>query len=334
MRARVFIDGQEGTTGLSIRQRLAERDDIELIEIEEDRRKDPEARRECSLAADVTVLCLPDEAARDAAAWASEAGTRLLDASSAHRTDPAWAYGLPELADGQRERIAGARAVCVPGCYATGAVLLLRPLVDAGWVPASTPVSVFALSGYSGGGKSLIERWEDPAHGLLDLPYSAPYALDRVHKHIPEIRFYSGLDEEPLFRPSVGPFRCGMRVEIGLHRDALSGTDGAALWRALAERYTGEDFVDVVEMEESLPRYYETRLDPLRCNGTNRIELHVLPNPGGHVLLVGLLDNLGKGAGGAAVQNLNLMLGIEEGRGLTRSPEPGSDAPRPVSPRH
>ncbi|MCE2391366.1 MAG: N-acetyl-gamma-glutamyl-phosphate reductase [Proteobacteria bacterium] len=322
MGARVFIDGQEGTTGLSIRQRLAERDDIELVEIDERRRKHPAARRDCSRAADVCVLCLPDEAAREAAAWASEDGTRLLDASSAHRTDPGWVYGLPELVEGQRERIADSRAVCVPGCYATGALLLLRPLVDSGQLPASTPVGVFALSGYSGGGKSLISRWENPANALLELPYSAPYALDREHKHIPEIRHYSGLEKAPLFRPSVGPFRCGMRVEIGLHREALGGAGGAALWELLAERYAAEPFVEVAGFEDSLPRYYETRFDPLRCNGTNRIELHVLPNPGGHMLLVALLDNLGKGAGGAAVQNLNLMLGVEEERGLGPSSAP------------
>lgn len=315
MAARVFIDGQAGTTGLRIHELLSARRDLEWIEIDPAKRKDPAARRECLAAADVALLCLPDDAAREAVALASGLSTRILDASTAHRVTPGWEYGLPELARGQREAIARSARVSNPGCYPTCTALLLRPLVDAGLLETTLPLQIHALSGYSGGGRSKIERWQDPATGLAALPYEAPYALDRVHKHVPEIARYARLAVEPQFVPNVGPFECGMRVLIPLHARQLAGTSGKQLHEALAERYAGERFVRVLPIAEPLGED-ERAFNPETCNGTNRIDLHAVPNPAGHVLLVALVDNLGKGAAGAAVQNLNLMLGFPEDTGL------------------
>jgi N-acetyl-gamma-glutamyl-phosphate reductase len=273
MRARIFLDGSAGTTGLRIRELLAARADLDVQVLSEEARKDPAARRDALRAADLAILCLPDEAAREVAAWAEDAPVRLIDASTAHRVAEGWVYGLPELAPGQREAIAAAKRVSNPGCWPTGFLLLVRPLVDAGLLAPDAPLTVHGLSGYSGGGKPLIEKWEDPARGLLSLVYEAPYALAARHKHIAEMLRWSGLATEPQFVPAVGPFRCGMRVEIPLPA-------------ALDER----------------------SFDPQACNGTDRVDLHVVPHASGHVLLVAILDNLGKGAAGAAVQNLELML--------------------------
>ena len=213
----VYIDGHVGTTGLRIRDWLAGRRDIEVSTLDEDRRKDVAARRAAIEAADLTVLCLPDDAAREAAQWAAECGARLIDASTAHRVADRWTYGLPELDAGRRDAIREARFVANPGCYASAFILLTRPLVDAGLLPHDAPVSIHALSGYSGGGRGLIEKWESPDQGLGSLPYEAPYALGARHKHIPEMVAYSGLTVEPQFVPAVGPFRCGMRVEVPIH---------------------------------------------------------------------------------------------------------------------
>lgn len=316
MRPRVYIDGHVGTTGLRIREWLAERDDLELLTLPDQRRKDPDARRERILAADLAVLCLPDEAAREAADWVRDNPTRLIDASTAHRVAEGWVYGLPELEPNRRAALRGAKLVANPGCYPTAVILLLRPLVDAGLLRSEAPITVHALSGYSGGGRPLIEKWEDPAGGLSSLAYEAPYALDRVHKHVPEMMNYAGLTREPQFIPAVGPFRCGMRVQIPIHAELLAGgDDGKRVWGVLRDRYAGEPFVRVMPLAEPLG-VHERSLDPTACNDTNRIHLHVLPHPSGHVLLVGILDNLGKGAGGAAIQNLNLMLGCAETAGL------------------
>jgi N-acetyl-gamma-glutamyl-phosphate reductase len=315
MAAKIFIDGQAGTTGLRIRELIAARRDLELIEVDPARRKDPAARRECLAEADVAVLCLPDDAAREAVALGEGLETRVLDASTAHRVASGWVYGLPELAPGQREAIAGARRVSNPGCYPTCTSLLLRPLVDAGLLAPATPLSIHALSGYSGGGRAKIERWQDPALGLARLAYEAPYALDRVHKHVAEMTRHARLELDPWFVPAVGPFECGMRVQIPLHARALAGASGKQLHEALGARYAREPFVRVLPIAEPLGED-ERLFDPEVCNGTNRIDLHVVPNPAGHVLLVALVDNLGKGAAGAALQNLNLMLGLPEASGL------------------
>jgi N-acetyl-gamma-glutamyl-phosphate reductase len=313
--SRIFIDGEAGTTGLRIRELLAARPELERIEIEPARRKDPAARRECLAAADVAVLCLPDAAARETAALAEGLATRLLDASTAHRIASGWVYGLPELMPEQRRAIASARRVSNPGCYPTCTTLLLRPLVDAGLLAPGVPLVIHALSGYSGGGRAKIERWRDPALGLERLPFEAPYALDRVHKHVPEMSLHARLETDPQFIPAVGPFECGMRVEIPLHARLLEGASAKQLHEALAARYAGERFVRVLPVAEAVSED-ERVFDPTLCNGTNRIDLHVVPNPAGHVLLVALLDNLGKGAAGAALQNLNLMLGLPEDAGL------------------
>jgi N-acetyl-gamma-glutamyl-phosphate reductase len=317
MAPKVFVDGHVGTVGLRIHERLAERSDVELLTLAPERRKEVSARRERVAEADLAVLCLPDDAAREAAAWAESADTRVLDASAAHRVAEGWVFGLPELLPGQRSAIAGAPRVTNPGCYASAVILLTRPLFDAGLLPVDVPLTIHALSGYTGGGRQLIERWEDPLGGLLGLSYEAPYALDHVHKHVPEIRCHAGMAREPHFVPAVGPFACGMRVEIPLHADVLSrGSSGKVLWGAIQERYDAEAFVRVVPIQEPM-RADERSFDPEACNGTNRIDLHVLPHPSGHVLLVAVLDNLGKGASGVAIQNLNLRPGFDEERSLS-----------------
>ncbi len=310
MRPRIFLDGSVGTTGLRIRDLLESRQDVELTALSETERKDPAARRTAVRAADVAVLCLPDDAAREAAAWAEGASVRLLDASTAHRVAEGWVYGLPELAPGQREAIRVAKLVSNPGCYPTAFLLLVRPLVDASLLAPDAPLTVHALSGYSGGGKPMIGKWEDPANALLELPFEAPYALGARHKHVPEMLRWSGLTSEPQFVPAVGPFRCGMRVELPLHAGLLrGGADGKKVWDTLHARYDGERAVRVLPLVDAAT-LDERSFDPRACNGTNRIDLHVVPSVTGHLLLVAVLDNLGKGAAGAAVQNLELMLGL------------------------
>ncbi|MGD8859037.1 MAG: N-acetyl-gamma-glutamyl-phosphate reductase [Myxococcales bacterium] len=312
----VFIDGQAGTTGLRIHQLLANRTDLRVVSIDPERRKDPAARAEMLNGCDAAILCLPDDAAREAVALIEHPGVAVVDASTAHRVADDWQYGLPELLPGQREAIAGSKRIANPGCYPTGTSLLLRPLVDAELLPADFPLTVHALSGYSGGGRALIEKWEGGDPGLASLPFEAPYALGRRHKHIPEMRKYAGLKHEPQFVPAVGPFRSGMRIEIPVHCSLLpSGVDATALHGTLFERYRDEACVRVLPLEE-VQSVNERTFDPRVCEGTNRIELHVLPNAAGHVLLVAILDNLGKGASGAAVQNLNLALGLDELAGL------------------
>lgn len=312
----VFVDGDAGTTGLRIRELLAGRTDLERLEIAPERRKDPVARAELLNAADVSILCLPDDAAREAVAAIRNPRARMIDASTAHRVDPSFVYGLPEIAPGQREAIAGAPRVSNPGCWPTCVSLLVRPLVDAGLLPPSTPLAVHGLSGYTGGGKAMIARWEAPEHGLSQLPFEAPYALDRRHKHLPEMRENGRLARAPQFVPAVGPFRCGMRVQLPLPAGLLpAGSDAAALHAALHARYRDDRFIVVHPLGGELAGE-ERALDPTACNGTNRVDLRVLQHPDGHVLLVSILDNLGKGASGAAVQNLNLMLGLPEDTGL------------------
>ena len=315
MPPKVYIDGHVGTTGLRIREWLAGRNDIELLTVAEAQRKSDAARRAVLAEADVAILCLPDAASREAAGWAAYTDTRLIDASTAHRVEDGWVYGLPELQPDQREAIRQAKYVANPGCYPSAFLLLVRPLLDAGLIAKQIPVSIHALSGYSGGGRPLIEKWEDAELGLGSLVYEAPYALERVHKHVPEMTKYSLLDCGPHFVPAVGPFRCGMRVQVPLHTSLLQCGAGDTIREVLRERYRHEPFVRVLPNEPP-PETNEHSFDPQACNDTNRIDLHVTPHPAGHVLLVAILDNLGKGACGVAIQNLNLMLGLPETTGL------------------
>ena len=313
---RIFIDGHAGTTGLRIREWLANREDLELWTLDETERKSEPARKKAIAETDLTLLCLPDEAAKMAATWAAESGARLIDASSSHRIADGWVYGLPELKKDQRDSIRNARFVTNPGCYASAFITLVRPLVDAGLIPPHAALAIHGLSGYTGGGKTLIERWESPDAGRVGLLYEAPYALERIHKHIPEMQRYCRLAQAPLFVPAVGPFPCGMRVQVPIHESLLAnGATGEAVWQTLTNRYQGEAFVEVAPFVGLAP-IDDFALDPTRLKDTNRIELHVLPNAAGHVLLVALLDNLGKGASGVAIQTLNLMLGLGETTGL------------------
>ena len=317
MTPKLYIDGQAGTTALRVRDWLAGRDDLEVVVLPEENRKEPAARRQALQSADIVLLCLPDDAAKETTAWLADSPAKILDASTAHRVSEGWVYGLPELAAGQRERIARAKRVANPGCYSSAVILLVRPLVDAGLIAPDTAFSIHALSGYSGGGRALIERWEDPKRQLLKLPHEAPYSISKVHKHIPEIMRYGGLSSEPQFLPAVGPFRCGLRVQVTIPAKALpkSGT-GKAMWEALAARYENEAFVKVEPLADP-SEADEFTFDPQAHNNTNRISLRVLPHASGHVVLMARLDNLGKGAAGVAIQCLNLMLGVPEGTGLT-----------------
>ena len=316
MAPKIYIDGQAGTTALRIREWLAGRKDIEIVILPDELRKDPIARKKALQDASIVVLCLPDDASREAAAWLADAPARILDASTAHRVSEGWVYGLPELKSGQREEIAGARRVANPGCYASAVILLIRPLVDAGLLTSDVPLSIHALSGYSGGGRSMIERWEDPGKNLTHLPHEAPYSIGKLHKHIPEVMRYGELTTEPQFLPNVGPFRCGMRVEIMIPAKSLSkSTTGEAMWKTLKTRYEKELFVDVEALTDT-SEANESSFDPQAFNDTNRISLRVLPHQSGHIILTARLDNLGKGAAGVAIQNLNLMLGVAENTGL------------------
>ena len=325
MTAKVFIDGAAGTTGLEIRDRLAGRSDIELISIPETRRKEASARAEALNAADAVILCLPDDAAREAVALIDNPRVKVIDASTAHRTAADWAFGFAELEPGQRELLGKATRVSNPGCYPTGTIALLRPLVDAGIIPADYPISINATSGYSGGGKGLIAEFEEPAPtGTYDA--FRVYGLNLAHKHLPEMAAHAGLAHAPVFAPAVGRFAQGMIVEVPLQLWALPGRPSPAdLHGALQAWYQGERFVDVASREACADLQktragaggYVADLDPEALNGTNRMRLYVFGSADGRqARLIAQLDNLGKGASGAAVQNLNLMLGLEEGAGL------------------
>jgi N-acetyl-gamma-glutamyl-phosphate reductase len=303
----VFIDGEAGTTGLGIRKRLELLPEIILRSLPAAQRKDPSARQDMMAACDLVVLCLPDDAAREATALAGALDSdtpKLLDASTAHRVDPEWTYGFPEIAPDQPRKIATSRKVSNPGCYPTGAIGLLRPLVEAGLIPPDYPITISAVSGYSGGGRSLIE-----AHDREGGPAFELYALGLEHKHLPEIERFAGLSRRPIFMPSTGHFRQGMLVSIPLHLDDLPGRPaGADLREALRAFYEGSEHVTVAVGSTA------DKLEPEALNGTNRLDLYVCANEARrHAVLVAQLDNLGKGASGAAVQNLRLMLDLDSG---------------------
>jgi N-acetyl-gamma-glutamyl-phosphate reductase len=313
----VFIDGEHGTTGLQIRARLQGRSDLTLLTLPEQDRKDAAARRALVNRADVAILCLPDEAARETVALIDSPRTRVIDASSAHRTAPGWVYGFPELARPQRAAVAAARRVTNPGCYPTGFLALVRPLRERGLLPADARLTAHAVSGYSGGGRRMIERFEQPAPGERPQAY-CDYGLTLAHKHVPEMKQHGLLEHAPLFSPAVGFFRQGMLVHVPLHADALpQPVTAERLHAAYEEHYRGEPFVTVRPLNDASALRDGTFLEPEALNGSNRLEVFVFANAAvRQVLLVARLDNLGKGASGAAVQNLNLMLGLQETAGL------------------
>ena len=314
MTPKVYVDGQEGTTGLRIHEVLAGRPDIELLRIAPERRKDSAERARLLNAADAAFLCLPDAAAREAASLVTNPRTCLIDASTAHRTHADWVFGLPELAPAQRDRLRAAKRIANPGCHASAFILLLRPLVDAGLVPRELPLSAMSITGYSGGGKKMIEQYEArPVDPALTAP--RPYALTLAHKHVPEMMAHTGLAVPPLLMPVVANFYKGLSVSVPLHFSQLPPQASAeAIHAALASRYAGERFVRVLPLRDAdtLANGY---FDVQACNDTNRADLFVFASDT-QAMLVARLDNLGKGASGAAVQAMNVHLGVDEALGL------------------
>ena len=340
----IFVDGQEGTTGLKIHEMLAPRDDLEVLPITLEKRKDPSERARLINEADLVFLCLPDAASREAVAMVTNPSTRVIDASAAFRTDPTWVYGLPELGKGQRERIRSAKRLANPGCHATAFILLVRPLVDAGLIPKGASLSATSITGFSGGGRKMIEDYEAAYRAALEsrslkaspplgsssgvlatqrpgvpeifsIEHAAPrpYAMGLTHKHLPEMTLHGGLRTEPVFMPVVGPFYQGLTVSVSL---AGGGSGfGEGLHACLHSRYAGEPFVRVLPLADKAVLEHGF-FDSQRCNQTNLAELYVFENGRGQALLMACIDNLGKGASGAAVQNMNLMLGIDETAGL------------------
>ena len=306
MKPKIFIDGEHGTTGLQIRARLAERDNIELISVPTDRRKDPAARAEYLNAADVAILCLPDDAAKESVALIDNAKTRVIDASTAHRVAEGWTYGFAEMDRDQSGAIAAAKRVANPGCWPQGPIATLRPLIKAGLLPADYPVTMSGISGYSGGGRTMIEDYEAMGEGA---PEFFPYGLTFKHKHVPELKAYAGLTHDPLMQPVVGNFAQGMITMVPLQLGLLPNLPkGGELHAALADHYAA------VKGDVAVAPYVETErlpeIEPERYNDTNRMMLHVFANDArAQAVLIAVYDNLGKGASGAAVQNLDLMLG-------------------------
>ncbi len=314
MKYAVYVDGQEGTTGLRINEYLAQRADIEVLRIDADKRKDPAERARLLNAADVAFLCLPDAASREAAAMVTNPRTCLIDASTAHRTAPGWAFGLPELAKGQRAAIRESKRIANPGCHASAFILAVRPLVDAGLLSPDALVTATSITGYSGGGKSMIAEYE--AGGQPKLTAPRPYALGLTHKHLPEMMAHTGLKHAPVFMPIVSNFYKGLAVTVPLHLNQLrAGTTPQQVRDALAAHYDGERFVHVKPLRDpdTLAGGF---FDVQACNDTNNVDLFVFGSEQ-QILVMARLDNLGKGASGAAVQSMNVHLGVDESLGLT-----------------
>jgi N-acetyl-gamma-glutamyl-phosphate reductase len=307
----VFVDGQEGTTGLQINEYLAKRSDVEVLKIDPDKRKDLAERKRLINASDVTFLCLPDDAAKESAALVDNPKTCVIDASTAYRVNPAWTYGLPELAKDQRDKIRAAKRISNPGCHATAFILALRPLVTSSLLPTDTPIAATSITGYSGGGKKMIESYQGE-HGL-NAP--RPYALGLSHKHLPEMQAYTGLASAPIFEPIVGPFYKGLAVTAYLHPQQFSRKATTAdVQKLLAEYYAGEAFIRVapVDVDANTKAGF---FDVEGSNDSNRVDLFVFGSDE-RMLVVARIDNLGKGASGAAVQSMNIHLGVEESLGL------------------
>ncbi|MFL2770517.1 MAG: N-acetyl-gamma-glutamyl-phosphate reductase [Rhodospirillaceae bacterium] len=315
MTAKVFIDGEAGTTGLQIRERLARHSGVDIVSIDPAKRKDLNERAKLLNDVDIVVLCLPDAGATEALSMIKNNRVRIIDASTAHRTVPGWVYGFPEMNYLQRQKIAEAKRVTNPGCYATGAVAILRPLIDAAVIPQNAAITILGVSGYSGGGRSMIEEFEDPnCPGFTSAPFRI-YGLGLKHKHVPEIEVHTGLGHRPLFMPSVGRYAQGMIVEVPLDLAKLQGAPTlSSLHDVLLAAYADERFVHVVPQSESRAI---TTLEPEQLNGTNDMRLYVFGSEENRqAVVVAVLDNLGKGASGQAVQNLNIMLGLPEADGL------------------
>jgi N-acetyl-gamma-glutamyl-phosphate reductase len=315
MAFKIFVDGQEGTTGLKIHEYLSQRTDLEILKIGSDKRKDIAARKELLNEADLVFLCLPDAAAKEAVSLIENNRTKVIDASTAHRTDKDWVYGLPELGREQREHIRNAARVANPGCHATGFILAVYPLIQKGILPKDYPVSCTSITGYSGGGKKLIARYEE-TRSIDDINSPKPYALKLQHKHLPEMKTVAGLDYPPVFLPVAANFYNGMAVSVPLATRMLNNKFSAAdIREVLAEFYADEMFVHVMAYNDISLLDENGFFNPEACNGTNNVEVFVFGHEE-HIIIMSRFDNLGKGASGAAVQNMNIMLGLDEAAGL------------------
>jgi len=309
----IYIDGSSGTTGLKINEILNNHDEISLITIDDKFRKNDKYRIDAIKSADLSILCLPDEESSRIAKWFNNED-KIIDTSTHHRVNPSWVYGLAEMQVDQREKISNSNLVANPGCYPTGIVLAIKPLVDNHIISSSYPLSIHALSGYSGGGKKLIEKWETDIY--KSIKFESPYALLDKHKHLEEIKYYTNLDEYPHFMPSVGAFFNGMRIEISIHKNNFTGLiNPKNLLDIISATYENESNIDL-SLYDNDSFYDDFSFNPEKNNGTNKVTISIIPNKLGHISLIIQLDNLGKGASGAAVQNMNLMLGLNENAGI------------------